>query len=112
MMPVPSRPVPRVEHDVDLSSPDYSQYSDYSDGEQYYDEDEHYEAEEDGETGAEEYPQEGGDDMESNSDSSRTQTQQEDLSEEEIARIQHRTCVVKEILSVTLIWNLIILIIF
>lgn len=102
MMPVPSRPVPRVEHETDFSSPDCSQYSDCSDGEQYYDEEEHYEGEETNENNTEECAQESaGGDMESNSDSSCVQTQQEELSEKEVARIQHRTCVVKEILSVT-----------
>lgn len=71
-----------MEHDTEASSPDCSQYSECSDTDQFYEDDENTADQ------ADEFAND-----ENNSESS------EQASKEQ-ARIQHRTCVVKEILSV------------
>ena len=106
-MSVPSRPVPRIDYDSEIDgNTEYGQCSDSSEGGPYYEEETHEEEEEEEtfeEGEDEEEEEEGGVDYaseESSVDSSCPAEPQE--SSEEQARIQHRTCVVKEILSVNL----------
>ena len=96
-MSAPSRPVPRVDHDSEAySSNDPSQCSDSSEESQYYEKESY---------GEESY--EGGEEVDGERDYA-SEDGSTDLSysaeapesSEEQARIQHRTCVVKEILTV------------